>query len=141
MSPAAAAFWSTREHLLHPGKDISEVFEDLEAEWDEDEDGELPTEDGSPQLDPNLEECECQIVYQGINICLPLELFGDSAALSDLRGPDKPGLDAAEGNHTRFGLERWGTAGHVVLPLHELASWSAAVAAAGNPFTQLVFNP
>ena len=132
MSPAAAAFWSDRVHLLSPCKDVSEVFLDLEAEWSVEDDGELPTADGSPELDPNLEEGECDIVYQGIEICLPLDLFCDSAALLGAREL-QPELTKTIDCRTRFQVVNWNHAPGVeytILPLQEFASWSAAAAMA-----------
>jgi hypothetical protein len=137
MSPAAATFWSTRADMLYPCKDSFEVLEELESEWDEEEDGDLPIEDGElpSELDPNLEDGECDVVYQGINICLPLDLFCDGAALTDARRlqPEPNGRTLGQRNdHTRFqavklraehGVE------YAMLPLQEFVSWSEAAVA------------
>jgi hypothetical protein len=140
MAPAAAAFWSGHGHLLSPPWfDMSSVLENWEDEY-----GQLPQE-GSPELDVDLDNGKRVFVRQGVEIVLPLELFRtlisrstafstgvagtSNAALSGIRHLESEAA-SIPGQYTRLDTERFGNQGAVVLPLQELASWVAATAAA-----------
>ena len=127
MNPAAAAFWSAHEERLAPWAEMPEIVAELEEDWNE-EDGQFPEAD-SPELDIDLEDGECEYVFQGVEILLPLGLFASLPDAREMR-EGEPTSDEAQGEHTRFGEERWGTAGFIVLPLHEFSAWAAAAATA-----------
>jgi hypothetical protein len=118
MAPAAAALWSGHGHLLSPPWfDMSSVLENWEDEY-----GQLPQE-GSPELDVDLDNGKRVFVRQGVEIVLPLELFRtlisrstafstgvagtSNAALSGIRHLESEAA-SIPGQYTRLDTERFG---------------------------------
>jgi hypothetical protein len=100
LPPAAARFWSTHglEHLLHPCCD--DVLEALQDEWDEEERGAPLPDVDAPELDVSdiINGGECQCVYLGVRLSLPMGMFVDDRRLSEFRAFEKTDRDSSEGH-------------------------------------------